>query len=234
MHKLLPQILEAFLILSLPLVIILGVVRLVAIEPYLAFEYAKPDFPEDPLGFAREERLDHAAVNLQFVTHNLPLTKLIEQNHNGVPLYNARELKHMQDVQNVYQAAWQVWQVALALAVISGLALAWRKESRSAFASAIRSGGALTVGIVVVTGLAAIVAWQGWLVIFHQLFFAAGSWTFNYSDILIRLFPEKFWYDTTLTITNLSPFAGILVYWIGSRLLKGCNKGGGVNLPAAA
>jgi integral membrane protein (TIGR01906 family) len=227
MLKLLPQILKIFLTLLVPLVIVLGVVRLVAIEPYLAFEYSKPDFPKDPFGFARDQRLDHAAANLQFVTQNQPLANLAEQDHNGNPLYNARELKHMQDVQNVYQVAWRVWQIALALAVFIGLVLAWRKENRPAFASAIRSGGALTVGIVVVIGLAAIVAWQGWFVIFHQMFFAAGSWTFNYSDTLIRLFPEKFWYDTALTITNLSPFIGFLVFWIGSRLLKNYNQGTG-------
>lgn len=220
MSKLWVQVLKVFLALLIPILIVLGVVRLVATEPYLAFEYNKTNFPEDPFGFTRSQRLDHAAATLQFVTQNQPLANLGELDHEGVPLYNARELSHMQDVQNVYQAAWRVWQVALSLAVLSGLALAWREESRPALASAIRSGGAITVGIVVVIGLAAIVAWQAWFVLFHQVFFAAGSWTFNYSDTLIRLFPEKFWYDTALTITNLSPLAGVLVWWIGSRLLK--------------
>jgi len=191
MSKLLVQILRVLLVLLIPLVIVLGVVRLVAIEPYLAFEYNKTDFPADPFGFARDQRLDHATANLQFVTQNQPLVDLTEQEHNNAPLYNARELKRMQDVQNIYQTAWRGWQVALFLAVLSGLALAWRKESRPALASAIQSGGAFTVGLVVVAGLAAIAAWQTWFVAFHQVFFAAGNWTFDITDTLIRLFPEK-------------------------------------------
>ena len=220
MFKLWVQILKVLLILLIPIVIVLGAVRLVATKPYLAFEYNKTDFPKDAFGFDGGQRQAYAAATLQFVTQNQPLADLAAQEQNGAPLYNVRELSHMQDVQNVYQAAWQAWQIALSLAVLSGLALAWRKENRLAFASALQWGGGLTVGIVVVIGLAAIIAWQGWFVLFHQVFFAAGSWTFNYSDALIRLFPEKFWYDTALTISNLSPLAGVLVFWIGSRLLK--------------
>jgi len=108
MSKLWVQILRVLLVLLIPLVIVLGIVRLVAIQPYLAFEYNKTDFPVDPFGFARDQRLDHAAANLQFVTRNLPLVDLTEQEHNSAPLYNARELSHMQDVQNIYQTAWRV------------------------------------------------------------------------------------------------------------------------------
>jgi hypothetical protein len=81
------QILKVLLTLLIPLVIVLGVVRLVAIEPYLAFEYNKTDFPADPFGFARAQRLDHAAANLQFVTQNRPLRALTEQEHKKAPLY---------------------------------------------------------------------------------------------------------------------------------------------------
>ena len=193
---------------------------MLATEPYLVFEYSKTDFPKDPFGFDRAQRLTHAAANLQFVTQDKPLMFLSGQNKNGFLLYNSRELKHMQDVQNVYQATWQVWQIALILAVILGLALAWSKEGRHGLASALRSGGALTVGLVAVVGLGAIVAWQVWFVVFHQVFFSAGSWTFDFSDTLIRLFPEKFWYDAVLTISSLSLIAGSLVYWAGYSFRK--------------
>ncbi len=217
MSKLLPQILEIFLMLLIPVVIILGAMHLIATEPYLAFEYGRPDFPEDSFGFAGDQRLIHAAASLQFVTQSQPLADLVEQNHNGTPLYNARELKHMQDVQNVYQAAWRVWQIGLVLIMFSGVGLAWRKENRLAFAFGLRSGGALTVGIVAGISLAAIVARQSWFVLFYQVFFAAGNWMFGFFDTLIHLFPEKFWYDSALTISSFSLIAGFLVYWICYR-----------------
>jgi integral membrane protein (TIGR01906 family) len=223
MSKNLVQISKVFLVLLVPLVIVLGVARLLATEPYLIFEYEKPDFPEDPFGFDRTQRLTHAADNLQFITRDQPLVDLTGQKHNDAQLYNTRELSHMQDVQNVFQAVWRVWLVALTAAVLCGLALVWRKENRPVFVLALRTGGAITVCLVAVIGLGVIVAWQTWFVFFHQVFFAAGSWTFNYSDTLIRLFPEKFWYDTGLTVASLSVITGTVVYWIGS-LLSTINK----------
>jgi integral membrane protein (TIGR01906 family) len=223
MSTLLVQILRVFLVLLIPLVAVLGAVRLVATEPYVAFEYEKFDFPEDAFGFDRAQRLAHAADNLQYVTQGQPVEDLAGQKHASTPLYNERELEHMQDVQRVYQAAWRVWQAALALAVLSGLALAWRPESRLALAAALQTGGALTAGLVVVIGLAVIVAWQVWFAFFHRLFFTAGSWTFDYSNTLIRLFPEKFWYDTALTIASLSLIFGSLVFFGGARFRKGGN-----------
>jgi integral membrane protein (TIGR01906 family) len=220
MTKLREQIVKITFILSIPIVIILGTVRLVATEPYLSYEYSKPGFPEDLFGFDRSMRIAHAADNIQFVTSKQSLDDLAGQKHNNSFLYNFRELKHMLDVKNTYQTTLQVWYLMLAVSAVSGIALIGRKEKRPGFASALRWGGALTVGLLIVIGLAAILAWQEWFVIFHRIFFALGSWTFDISDTLIRLFPEKFWYDTALTISGLSVIIGTLTYWMGSRLSK--------------
>jgi integral membrane protein (TIGR01906 family) len=216
MHNLWIKALKGFLMVLIPIVIILGAVRLVATKPYLSFEYSKPDFPEDFLGFDWTQRLTHASDNLKYVTEEQSLENLAGQKHEDAQLYNDRELKHMQDVQNIYR---MVWQAAWVLAVLSVLALSWRKENRPNVAAALRTGGALTVGLVMMIGLTAIIAWQIWFIAFHQIFFQAGSWTFDFSNTLIRLFPEKFWYDALLTISSLSVIAGSLVFWMGSRLL---------------
>lgn len=220
MNKLWVKALKGSLIVLIPIVIILGAVRLVATKPYLSFEYSKPDFPEDFLGFDWTQRLTHASDNLKYVTEDQSLDNLAGQKHDDTLLYNNRELKHMQDVQNVYQAIWQVWQAAWVLAILCVVSLSWRKQDRTNVASALRTGSALTVSVVVVIGLTAIIAWQIWFVVFHQLFFQSGSWTFDFSNTLIRLFPEKFWYDAVLTISSLSVIAGSLVFWMGSYILK--------------
>ena len=212
---------QRFLIIILiPIVIIVGVVRLVATESFLSFEYSKSDFPEDPFGFDRSQRLAHASDNFKYVVEQQSVDALVKQKHEETQLYNLREIEHMQDVQNIYQTAWRTWQAALILAAFSVLLLTWHKSNHAIVASAVRAGGALTVGMVAAVGLIAIIAWQVWFVIFHQLFFQPGSWTFDFSNTLIRLFPEKFWYDAVLTISSLSVIAGFLVYWSGSRLLK--------------
>jgi integral membrane protein (TIGR01906 family) len=51
---------------------------------------------------------------------------------------------------------------------------------------------------------------------FHEVLFPAGSWTFEYSDTLIRLFPERFWRDV-FTIVAILPLAGGLALILGLR-----------------
>jgi integral membrane protein (TIGR01906 family) len=46
-------------------------------------------------------------------------------------------------------------------------------------------------------------------VAFHNIFFASGTWTFNYSDTLIRLFPERFWFDVFIAVGGVTLLGGL-------------------------
>lgn len=214
------QILIAVLI---PILLILGSVRLLITDQYLTFEYGKASFPADPFGFDQTQRLDYASVNFRYVRENQPIDALASLRLGNKPIYNARELKHMQDVQKVYQTAMRIWHFALGLSLLAGLALAWQVETQPTLFAAIQAGGLLTAGMIAVIGFLVIVAWRVWFVAFHQVFFLPGTWTFNTSDTLFRLFPEKFWFDAALTVSGLS-LAGGLLLAITGRWLKPNNK----------
>jgi integral membrane protein (TIGR01906 family) len=203
----------------IPIVLVLGSVQLLVTEVYLGFEYNKASFPSDPNGFDRSQRIAYASDNFRYVRENQPLDVLATQRLGDKPLYNSRELEHMQDVQSVYLVAYRVWQVSLAVLVLIGLTKIRRLEIDIEFAKSLGYGGLMTVGIITVVGILAILAWQTWFVVFHQVFFAPGTWSFETSDTLIRLFPEKFWFDAALTISGLS-LAGGLTLVIGSWLWR--------------
>lgn len=209
------RVLTILIVLLLPIVIIISSVRLLVTDQYLAFEYSKTDFPADIFGFTSERRFGYASDNFRYVRDDQPLAVLADQQKSGVPVYNERELKHMQDVQNVYQSVWRAWRIALSIIFLAGLALAWRSETRRALAIAITWGGLLTAILVALVGVLAVAAWRVWFVAFHQIFFVPGTWMFSYADTLIRLFPEKFWFDAALTISGLSLLAGVLLALLG-------------------
>ena len=48
----------------------------------------------------------------------------------------------------------------------------------------------------------------------------AVTWLFYASDTLVRLVPEKFWFDTALSLAGLSLVGGLLIALIGWRLQK--------------
>jgi integral membrane protein (TIGR01906 family) len=95
--------------------------------------------------------------------------------------------------------------------------LLWRKGKRLELASAVQSGGILTVAFIGSVALLAVFAWQTWFENFHLIFFKPGSWLFSYSDTLIRLFPLQFWMDATFMISTISLTGGLLLVFISWR-----------------
>ncbi len=216
----LARVLQAAIVILLPVVLVLGAVRLLATDQYLTFEYNRPDFPPDRFGFDYAERLSYASTTVRYMRDGLSLNALIELQWNGQPLYNDRELTHMQDVQNVYQATSLVWMLALNIVLLAALALGWRRENRLTLANSLKRGGWLTASLVGGVGLLAVIGWQLWFDTFHRLFFAPGTWLFNASDALIRLVPEKFWFDTALSLAGLSLVDSLLVALMGWYLQR--------------
>ncbi|HKZ18462.1 MAG TPA: TIGR01906 family membrane protein [Geobacteraceae bacterium] len=210
------KILKLLIMLLIPILIIGGVVRMLATDAYLAFEYGRVSFPPDSFGFTDRQRFILASTNIHYVRAHLPNDELSKPILNGMPVYNPREVSHMADVQAVFQSILRVWWAVFILLILLGFVL-WKTGERKALASAIQLGGLLTSGIILSIALLAIFGWQFWFNTFHLFFFEPGSWLFSYSDTLIRLFPVEFWFDATLTISVLSLIGGLLVALAGWR-----------------
>jgi len=210
----LTQFLKLLTSLLVTVFIVGGAVQLLATDPYLAFEYGKASFPPDTFGYTQQQRFILASTNIHYVRDHLPGDELSKQFLNGLPVYNPREVSHMADVHAVFQSVLRIWQAALILLIVLSFIL-WKKGERKALASAIQSGGVVTFGLVLSIALLALVSWQIWFNLFHRFFFEEGSWLFDYSDTLIRLFPLKFWSDATFAITAFGLAGGLLMTLIG-------------------
>ncbi|MGQ9887064.1 MAG: TIGR01906 family membrane protein [Aggregatilineales bacterium] len=190
--------------------------RLVMTRAFLTLEYNRPDFPSDPYGFTAEDRLYYAPYTLDYLLYHEDIAYLEELAFpDGFALFNERELQHMEDVQQltivVFTAA--VW--AAVLVVFMSLALA-RAGRRPTLLRAYRDAGLLAFGVIVFTIAFAITSWNAFFTGFHSAFFAEGTWYFAYSDTLIRLFPEQFWFDATIAVgilTGLGALGLIFVTW---------------------
>lgn len=215
--------LRTLITMALPLFLGLGTIRLLMSDAFLVYEYGKPDFPPDPSGFTQTERLTYARVALEYIRTTAPISLLGDQRlPDGRPLYNERELRHMVDVQRLANQLLAVTWAAGAIVVVGGLVLAARPETRPLLASALLGGAVLTVAIILGIILLVLVGWNTFFVGFHNLFFAPGTWQFAFTDTLIRLFPEKFWFDVALLITvgTLAEAALIgLFAWLWRRRL---------------
>lgn len=120
---------------------------------------------------------------------------------DGVPVFNARERSHMDDVRRVVLAFAAV--VLAAAAVLLARAWAARRSAvrRARWWRAVSRGAAITAIGASVAGVAFAVFFDQAFTLFHGLFFAAGTWTFDpATERLVQLFPDPFWTETTVVI----------------------------------
>lgn len=218
--------------LVLPVFLILSAVRLLIHPWYIELEYRTPGFPADQYGLNFEQRLELSRQTIEYLRRDYEISYLRELRFpegQAVPefscqfmddctrLYNERELEHMLDVKNLVEIVKVIWWVCLGLLALAGLAL-WRGANRSVLAGALRAGGRLTVILTGAVILFAVAAFGIIFVAFHQVFFDSGTWTFYYTDTLIRLYPERFWRDTFLWVAGLPALVGaVLGFWGGRK-----------------
>ena len=116
---------------------------------------------------------------------------------DGVPVFSARERAHMADVRGIVVAFFGLVLVGVAVLVAAGILTRgagwyWRAVARGA--------AILAVGAVVV-GVAFALVFDQAFTLFHGLFFASGTWSFDpATDRLVQLFPYDFWTETSVAI----------------------------------
>lgn len=212
----LPQFLSYLVSLLTPLALIGLALRILLTPIFYTIEYNMPYFPADEYGFTKEDRLKWAPYAVTYLVNSESISYLGDlQFEDGSPLYNERELSHMEDVKNVVQGSLRVWYVTLAILILLVI-FAWRGNWLPEYLIGLRRGGWWMIGLAVTLGL---IAGGGILINpnifwnffagFHSLFFEGDSWLFYYSDTLIRLFPIRFWQDAVIAMAVIALGGGL-------------------------
>jgi len=205
----LQKVLSRFVSLLLPVALTFLGVRLLLTHTFPEIEYRTPGFPADEYGFTLQDRLQWSRISIDYLLNDADISFLRDLTFpGGAPLFNGRELSHMQDVKNVVQpvlwVGYGVWFLALGLGLWARFGGWWPEYVRGVW-----RGGWLTVGLVAVIGIFAGISFWQFFTVFHELFFTGDSWQFLYSDTLIRLFPMRFWQDAFLFAGALDVLGGL-------------------------
>ena len=199
-----------------PLALIGLALRILLTPLYYTLEYNMPYFPADEYGFTKEDRLQWAPYAVTYLVNNADVSFLGDLTfEDGSPLYNERELSHMEDVKNVVRGALNVWYIALGILVILAF-LARRGDWMPDYLAGLKRGGWWMIGLALTLALVAgagillnpHIFWS-FFAGFHSLFFEGDSWLFFYSDTLIRLFPIRFWQDAVIAMAVIALGGGL-------------------------
>lgn len=228
MNRVFVAILRWLVILVMPIFLVLGSARIMVNTWYPRYEYAKADFPPDRYGFTTAQRLEFATVSIGFL--NAPqrpevAIKLLEEQRlpgtESMPLFTVYELGHMVDVKRLTDVLWRVLLGATIIVVGGLIILLARRSTRRDGYAALFGGGLVTTGLLTVLILLVLTSWQWFFITFHDVFFQPGTWQFNWSDSLIRVFPDRFWFDAGVLLVGGALVVGIVAMVVGWVLGRG-------------
>lgn len=133
----------------------------------------------------------------------------------GAPVLTDRERSHMRDVRSVFLGLWAL--TALALVVLAIAAYRARADRSGWFRAVSRGAAGLGIAVVIVGAIAA-VAFAPLFELFHRVFFAGGSYTFDpTTERLVQLFPFAFWQETTIAVGIVIVILAALTWWAAGR-----------------
>ncbi len=224
--------------LALPFLLLLAGARLLLSYEFLGIEYRRPGFPADPYGFTTEDRLEYgmAAIHFLFSAEDveelarlrLPREKCWQPPAaaSDCPLFNTRELGHLEDAKRVLSAGFTSAILCLFFAILCPLAVRYTRISAdyrdavlSEFSAGLMYGAYLTLALIVALAVFAAAAWDRAFDTFHEIFFPAGDWRFPFSDSLIRLYPEQLFVDAAFVIGGFAAASALLIL-AGLRLAQ--------------
>jgi len=225
-------ILSWVITLLVPAVLIMTGIIVLLSPIYIQVEYRMPYFPDDPYDFTQEERLYWADISIDYLLNSQGIDYLgnlqfpdgqqaagscedYVSPRDCTYFYNDRELSHMVDVKIVLWYALAGFMVSLIFIIALGF---WAKKSDwwDIYKRGLFRGGWLTVGLIAALMVYLAINFNALFVTFHEIFFASGTWTFRFSDSLIRLFPVVFWRDAFIWIGAIALGGGVaLGYFLG-------------------
>ena len=216
------KLLVIVIALTIPFLLVVANIRIVANPWFIQFEYGRPGFPADAYGFTPEQRAPLALAGLYSVVPEGAGLIELEQAKlpTGEPAFTAREIKHMRDVRVLMATVFPLALIIGSVWII--LAIAFRKSSiyRDAVPQGLRAGSILT--LILLAGLIAyiLINFDAFFLQFHQLFFEGDTFAFRFDDTLIRLYPEQLWNDAAILIGVLTGVVALVLLAVSWQWLK--------------
>ena len=198
--KLLKKFFSSLSIILFPLFAIMTSIRLALTPLFINLEYNLPNFPPDTYGFTTADRLKWGQYSIDYLLGKISHADFSAQTlPDGSPLFNSRELSHMLDVRNLTAPVLSTW-MCICLFFLMFLLISYFRKEIPAFLKVIKTGGILTILLIITILLGVWMNFNWMFTKFHQIFFEGNTWLFYLSDNLIRLFPTKFWSDLFIFI----------------------------------
>jgi len=197
LKKSIVRIARLLVVLFIPVFLLLTNLYIFMSPAFLHYEYGKADFPASP-GFTDEERMAVAQKAVTYLRSSAGIELLGDLQGEEGPLFTERELVHMADVKVLTIQAFLTHGLAALVIAFSLAVLLLIRRSPTQVSASLAQGAVLTIALLIAVVALVYLNFDWFFTAFHLTFFEGNSWIFDWSDTLIRLFPERFWFDAAM------------------------------------
>jgi integral membrane protein (TIGR01906 family) len=191
--------------------------------PWVAFAQGRAQaaawtgYTDDQLRFATDAILRDLVIGPPSFDVTLP--------GQSAPVLDPNERAHMRDVRGVF-AGFYVAAIIGALVLVGAFVLNRGRPARARLWRRMSRIGAVIAVVTVVGGGIGVLVFDQAFVVFHEIFFPEGNWSFDpATSKLVQLFPDQFWSETTIAvgvlIIALALGLWLLGRWRAARLERG-------------
>jgi len=201
-------------VLAIPVALVTTTIRAVISEQRV-YDYSVREFdaeaasgiPEPELIRANGDIRDYLAAD----SSNSLAIRVTDDTGEDVALFNAREVVHMRDVQDLVQVMFTVQMVSVALVLTLAVIMVALWPVR-VLAAGLLYGAFLTGTLFAVAGVVALSGFDSAWSQFHGVAFTNDLWQLDPDrDHLIQMFPEEFWFQATTLIAGAVLLEAILM-----------------------
>jgi len=213
--------------LAMPAFIVLLCLRIVWNPWFVSWEYGKPDFPPDTYGFTNEQRIGYVLQWVEYYNSNISpeagaaAFSALRMPGTDQPLYSPYEVSHMVDVRLLTDTLWRLLPVAGGIVIGGLLLLLISRYTRRDGYAALFMGGLISTLLLLATILFVLLSWRTFFITLHDVFFPPGTWQFDWTSTLIRIFPDRFWFDAGVLLVGgalgISAIVTLVGYLLGRR-----------------
>ena len=150
-------------------------------------------------GLPQDEVLRVAAETREYLAND---EERLDVSINGAPFYSEREILHMIDVKRLMSRVYDAGWAALGFIIAFVSAMTWRNRAQAmrVLAQSTLSACGIVTTLVMILGVLGLTGFDSAFRSFHLIFFTNDLWQLDSSDGLIQLFPQHFFFDTTILI----------------------------------
>lgn len=212
-------------VVAVPLFLLLTNVRIAATwSPVYDYALTQYDGPQRT-GIARPELnrvADELIAYFESTEDGLLIATRVEKDGQQIAFYNQREVLHLSDVRDLFQVVFRIQEASFAYIVVYIVAVVlWSRErSMRRLARQGIAAGLLGFGVLTVAAIGLLIDFETLFTRFHLISFANDFWKLSPSrDRLIQIFPERFWFDVSLTVGVVTLLQGAVLASVGAGYL---------------